>query len=254
MSKPISQTNDSLLEAKLQDAVQLCLFNNRAHFIGFLDEREAEFAKKVMSKSAFKNYMFWGGHDASERVVFGAFPDYMAPEESSFPIMPITATFRNNDTLSHRDFLGALMSAGVNRDTLGDLLVEEGRCVLFVKAEVAEFILLQITKIGRVGVKLVKGMQEPLPQGKNFATFTDVVASARLDCMVAAAISTSREKASAMITAGMVMLNHVETVSVSAVVHDGDKLSVRGKGRFVLDQIGPVTKKGRLSIAGRKYI
>ncbi|HEX3038285.1 MAG TPA: YlmH/Sll1252 family protein [Oscillospiraceae bacterium] len=254
MSKPLSQTNDSLLEAKLQDAVQLCISHNRAHFIGFLDEREAEFAKKIMLKSAFKNYMLWGGHDASERVVFGAFPDYMVPDDTAFPIVPITATFRNSDTLSHRDFLGALMSAGVNRDTLGDLLVEEGRCVLFVKAEVVEFILLQTTKIGRVGVKLVKGMQEPLPQGRNFAPFTAVVASSRLDCIVAAAVSTSREKASAMITAGTVMLNHVETTSVSAVVHDGDKLSVRGKGRFVLDQIGPVTKKGRLSIAGRKYI
>lgn len=254
MSKTLPQTNDSLLEAKLQDAAKLCSSNNRPHFIGFLDEREAELTERIMKKSAFKNYMLWGGQEASERVVFGAFPDYMEPDTSAFPIVPITATFRTGDTLSHRDFLGALMAAGINRDTLGDLLVEEGRCVLFVKAEIAEYVLQQITKIGRVGVKLEKGMREPLPQGRKFSPFSAVVASSRLDCIVAAAISTSREKASTLIESGAVLLNHVETTSVSVTVHDGDKLSIRGKGRFVLDQIGPVTKKGRLSIAGRKYI
>lgn len=246
--------DDEVLEAKLRDALRLAQSGGRPRFVGFLDERQAASAQKLMDHLCFKNYMLWGGHENSERVVFGAFPDYMTPDDTNFPIVPITAAFRSSDTLSHRDFLGALMSAGVNRDTLGDLLVEEGRCVMFVKAEVADFILLQIAKIGGVGVKLTKGMQEPLPQGRNFAPFTAVVASSRLDCIVAAAVCTSREKASEMITAGLVMLNHMVTTSVSAVVHDGDKLSVRGKGRFVLDQIGPVTKKGRLSIAGRKYI
>lgn len=254
MHKSLTQTNSSLLQAKLDDAVQLCISHNRPHFVGFLDECEAVFAQTVMQKSAFKNYMLWGGYEASERVVFGTFPDFISPDYETFPIIPITATFRNSDILSHRDFLGALMSAGINRDTLGDLLVEEGRCVMFVKAEIAPFVLSQITKIGGVGVKLIKGVHQPLPQGSDFAYFSAVVASSRLDCLVAAAVPTSREKASAMIAAGMVMVNHVEVISISVAVHAGDKLSIRGKGRFILDQIGPVTKKGRLSIAGRKYI
>ena len=81
-----------------------------------------------------------------------------------------------------------------------------------------------------------------------------MIASARLDCAVAAALGTSREKASAIIRSGLVMLNHEETDSVSLAVGDGDIISIRGKGRFILDSVGPPTKKGRLKLAGRKYI
>ena len=98
------------------------------------------------------------------------------------------------------------------------------------------------------------GVTGPLPQAGNFEDFSAVVASARLDCIVAATIGTSREKSSELIRTGLVMLNHEVNTSVSAAVEQGSKVSVRGKGRFVFDRLGPVTKKGRLSIAGRKYI
>ena len=71
---------------------------------------------------------------------------------------------------------------------------------------------------------------------------------------VAAALGASREKASGLVAAGLVALNHEETLSPSREVKDGDRLSVRGKGRFLLDQVGPPTKKGRLKLSGRKYL
>lgn len=246
--------DDEVLEAKLRDAVRLAQSGGRARFVGFLDERQAASAQKLMDYLCFKNYMLWGGYENSERVVFGAFPDFLEPDAAYFPVTPLTATFRSCDSLSHRDFLGALLANGIVRETLGDILVEEGRCVLFARSEITGFILSQISKIGRVGVKLTEGATEPLPQGGSFADFSAVVASARLDCIVAAAAGVSREKASGMITAGLVMLNHEVTTSASAQVPEGAKISVRGKGRFILDRLGPVTKKGRLSIAGRKYI
>ncbi len=248
------KSDDAVLEAKLRDAVRLAQSGARPRFVGFLDERQAVAAQKLMSNISFKNYMLWGGHDDSERVVFGAFPDFLAPDSSSFPITPVTAAFRRCDSLSHRDFLGALLANGIQRETLGDILVGEGRCVLFARSEITEFILTQTEKIGRVGVTLTAGAVEPLPAGGKFEDFSAVVASARLDCIVAAAVGTSREKSSELIRAGLITLNHEVNTSVSASVAEGSKLSIRGKGRFVLDRIGPVTKKGRLSIAGRKYI
>lgn len=125
---------------------------------------------------------------------------------------------------------------------------------MFSRAEVAEFLLQQTDKIGRVGVTLSRGAQEPLPVPHTFAPFSGVVASARLDCIVALAAGVSREKAAGLVSAGVVMLNHEVVTSVSTQVTEEAKLSIRGKGRYILDRIGPVTKKGRLSIAGRKYI
>lgn len=248
------QSADAILEAKLCDAVRLAQSGSQPRFVGFLDERQALAAQKTINHILFKNYMLYGGYDGSERVVFGAFPDFIAPDAAKFPISAVTASYRACDRLTHRDFLGALLANGIQRETLGDILVEEGRCVIFARSEISEFILSQTQKIGRVGVRLVKGAMQPLPSGRNFEDFSAVVASARLDCIVAAAIGTSREKSSEIIRAGLVMLNHEVNTSVSAVVAPDSKLSIRGKGRFVLDRLGPMTKKGRLSIAGRKYI
>ena len=65
--------------ARIQDAVDLCDKRHKPQFIGFLDEKEQLYTEKITSQMGFKNYMFWGGHTSSERVVFGAFPDYIEP-------------------------------------------------------------------------------------------------------------------------------------------------------------------------------
>lgn len=245
--------DDAVLEAKLKDAVRIAE-HGRLHFVGFLDERQAGVAQSCMRRAGFSNYLLWGGYEEAERVLFGAFPDYLEACPQEFPLETITASYRGCDQLTHRDFLGALLSKGVVRETLGDILVEPGRAVLFARAEIADFLLQQTEKIGRVGVKLARGAQEPLPEAHTFAPFSGVVASARLDCIAALAVGLSREKAAGLISAGLVMLNHEVVTSVSTQVPEGAKLSVRGKGRYILDRVGPVTKKGRLSVAGRKYI
>ncbi len=242
-----------LLSARICDAVDLCARRHKPQFIGFLDEREQAYAEKSILQTGFKNYMLWGGYASSERVVFGAFPDYMEPDGSCFPIKAVTASFRSCDQLSHRDFLGALLSLGIERETLGDFLIEDGRCVFFVREEVAPYVLAQVKKIGRVGVVLQEGATLPLPAGRGFAAFSFVIASLRLDCTVAALAGCSREKSCAAIGAGLVTRNYEVALSPSQQVEPGDKISIRGKGKFVLDRIGAVTKKGRISIHGRKY-
>jgi len=248
------QSDDSVLKPKLCDAVRLAENGGSPHFVGFLDERQALAAQQIMAHMHYENYMLYGGYEGSERMVFGAFPDFAEPDAEKFPITAITASFRSCDKLSHRDFLGALLANGIIRETIGDILVGDGTCVLYSRSEITDFILSQTTKIGRVGVKLEIGVTAPLPQSDKFEDFSTVVASARLDCMVAAVIGMSREKSAELVRAGLVMLDHKVNTSVSAAVEQGSKISVRGKGRFVFDRLGPVTKKGRLSIAGRKYI
>lgn len=246
-------TEDAVLEAKLEDACRFAS-NGRPHFIGFLDERQAALAERQMRRFGFTNYMLWGGTDEAERVLFGAFPDYMEPAAELFPMETLTFSYRSCDALTHRDFLGALLSKGIVRETVGDILVETGRSVLFVREEIAPFLTQQVDKIGRVGVRISPGASLPYPEPHTFSPFSGVVASARLDCIAALALGLSREKAADLVRAGLVMLNHEVQSSASAQVAEGDKLSVRGKGRYVLDRLGPMTKKGRLSVAGRKYI
>lgn len=248
------QTEDEILRAKLRDAVRLARSGSGAHFVGFLDEHEAAVAEAFVQAEHFADYMLWGGFPEAERVCFGAFPEWMEPAGDAFPIETVTAAFRSCDSLSHRDFLGALIGAGITREVLGDILPEDGRCVFFLRSEMADFLLSQITKIGRVGVKLQRGVALPLPQAHHYQPFSTVIASARLDCVAAACTGLSREKAQVLLSSGAVQVDHVPVCDADFAVREGSLLSVRGKGRFRIDALSQPTKKGRLRLEGRKFI
>lgn len=241
-----------LFEAKIADCVRLG--EKRPSFLGFLDLSERAYAEDYLRRSHAQNYLFFGGWADAERVVLGVFPDYLEPDEALFPLVGLTVQFRKQDVLSHRDFLGSFLAQGVVRASVGDILVEEGRAVLFVKTELAPHFLSQIEKIGRVGTHITEGFSEPLPAAHSFQPVSGVIASERLDCLVALLVSSGREKAAQMISGGFVSVNHRETLSVSARICEGDTISIRRYGRFIVDSLGPKTKKGRLSIKCRKYI
>ena len=64
----------------------------------------------------------------------------------------------------------------------------------------------------------------------------------------------SRGEAVSLISAGNVSLNWETVVSQSKTVEQSSILSVKGHGRFKIDSIGGVTKKGRIFITVKKFI
>lgn len=246
----MAQDSIELFSAKLRDAVSIS--QKRPYFLGFLDEREAAYAKEFLTCEK-RVHLFWGGYSEAERVILGLFPDYLEPQPEQFPLGPLTLTFREEDVLTHRDFLGSLMALGIERTTVGDILPETGRCVIFAREEMRDYICQNLRKIGRVGVKIREGAEEPLPLHREFEEITGVVASGRLDCLVGLFCKTSREKAVGLIRQGLVSQNHREIYSPSERVQEGDLVSIRTRGRFVVDRLGPPTNKGRLAVTCRKY-
>ena len=247
----MAQDTRQLLEAKVRDCLRMA--QRRPCFLGFLDESQRAQCQDLLKWEKGTSFLFWGGYDQAERTMLGFFPDYLEPSAQEFPLEAVTFRYRAGDKLSHRDFLGSFMALGVERDVLGDILVGEGCCVAFLRREMAPYFLDNIRKIGRVGVKASLGAEEPLPVRREFQELSGVVASARLDCLVGLLCRTSREKAAGLITAGAVQRNHWETYSQGERVEEGDVLSIRKYGKFIIDQLGPLTAKGRLSVKCRKY-
>ena len=239
-----------LLPARIDDLKQISEKSNSPKFIGFLTAEETAIAVKRFSIN--EKHTVFGGYEGAERVMLGVLPDWC--DDPIFPITAITFTYRTCDKLSHRDFLGALMALGVTRETVGDILIEDGRAVVFVTSDISKFVLTQIEKVGNVGVTLSEGYDTPLPQMGKKLECSETVASVRLDCVVAAICNMSRTQASEKITDGLVMVNSVCITKPTLSVRAYDKITIRQKGKFEILSCNEMSKKGRIILKYNKYI
>lgn len=242
---------EKVFAARVKDTAEQSFRTERPKFLGFLSESETAKADELLKNSGTA-YEFFGGFDNADRVMLCCKPAWC--EKADFPIKAITAVFRECDLLSHRDILGALMGLGISRESVGDILIEKGRAVFFVTDEIAKFVLSQLNKAGRVGIKLKAGAQEPLPQMSELVFLRETVASLRLDCVVGAIAKVSRANAVSLIEDGLVAIGGIPTAKTTKMVSVGDKITVRGKGKFTVVSCGDVTKKGRTVLEYSKYV
>lgn len=242
-----------IIVPRVRDAARLCEISGIPKFVGFLTPVEAAVAVSAAAKSGYK-YEIFGGYEGAERVFFGVFPQWCAEKQQFYPIKAVTFAYRRQDKLSHRDFLGSLMSLGIKRESVGDILTEEGRAVAFLSAEILKCVLTGIEKVGSVGVTVTEGYTMPLPGGSSAKEITETVASLRLDAVVAALIGTSRAKAAELIEQKLVSVNSVVSEKGVKMVRSGDIITVRGKGRFIIDSAEDKTRKDRTIIKVKKFI
>lgn len=245
---------DRLFASHTADIAEICERKHIARFTAFLDGNQEEIARSVLGNIGFENFMFYGGFEGASRCVLGVFPPYSECEESEFPITALEIRYREEKGLSHRDFLGAFMSCGINRNMVGDIIVNDGYTVAFVYSTVAGSILNEVKKIGSEGVKISETVSPKIIINENFQEISGTVSSLRADCVLSLVLRLSREKTAQLIKSGNVVLNCKNCVSVSHEMNCGDVFSVRGFGKFVLSSINGVTKKDRLHITVKKYI
>lgn len=241
-----------MLSARISDAVKSAA-SGTEKYLGFLGTADTSLALKAAKTAGVETAVF-GGYDGAERVYVGFLPEWLSADNASFPIAPVTFSYRERDTLSHRDFLGTLMALGIERDTVGDILIEKGRAVVFVSESIAKFVLTQCSKVGRVGVTLTSGCTYPLPERGGLEEIKITVSSERVDAVVASLCKTSRNTAAAMIADGTVFIDGIEANKPTTQVREGTGLVVRGYGRFIIEAFSGTTKKGRLVINAKKYI
>ncbi len=251
--------DEKILAAHLSDMVEGCCKSFRPCFTFFLTERECVVAENVLNRLCGSEdtpcFLAYGGYEGAQRRVMGFFPPYGEADFSLFPITAVKFTYRREDKLSHRDFLGCLMNLQIERRLIGDIICDEGKAFALMNDNAAELAISSVTKVGRVGVKTAIADKSDLIVRHDFFKETRAsVASMRLDCILASAVNISREKAAILIRSGGVSVNHIQRESVSHTVNDGDLLSVKGFGRFLISADGGETRKGRLHITVKKYL
>ena len=195
---------DKVLLARLWDKIQSGMRKNIMASTCFLSLRELDMARYLFGEQ--EGLVSFGGYADAERQMLVYLPEYLddaalAGEDS--PVVCIRATFYEGDSPSHRDFLGALMGAGISRESVGDICVSKGNCDFFVTAEIAPYLLQSFTGAGRTKLRLetipLTEVQVPEPETK---TITDTVASVRLDSVIASGFRIGRSLAAQYISAG----------------------------------------------------
>ena len=256
IEKIAQSPEDRVLLAKLWDKIQSgirrCIMANTC----FLTPREQEMARFLFG--AEPGLLFFGGYEDAERKMLVYLPEYLEEDclfEGDSPIVCLRATFFEEDTLSHRDFLGGLMGEGIARETVGDICVGKGSCDFFVTAEIAPYIEQNFLSAGRTRVHLSKihlrDAQIPEPEVKEIK---DTVASMRLDSVISSGFRIGRSLAVQYIHAGKAAIDGLPCEKPDKVVSEGMKISVRGLGKIKLATVNGKTKKDRISVTIHRYV
>lgn len=180
---------------------------------------------------------------------------YGLEEETGAFFCPLRLVGSGYESLSHRDWLGAVMGLGIKRETVGDICFYKGEAYVLCDSTAARFISEELTYAGR---DKVRAEACSLPEGfaieNDFEEIRQNVASPRLDGVLRALLSISRESAASLVESGLTEVNYFTEDRVDMKVSAGDVISVRGYGKFVVDSVDSVTKKGRIRLEARKYI
>jgi len=212
----------------------------------FLDLRQQELARAVSVNNPIISWKLNGGYEEAERKRLIVYPEWCLEADAKITYLQISYKDYKEQSLGHRDYLGALLNLGVKREKLGDIVVYNCNAFLIADTDIADFINNQLTRVkhSNVWVQIIDKeafvFEPPI-----LKTLQVTLASLRLDAAVAAAFNLSRSDANSTIESGNVKLNQMDIYKSSTVLKPGDLISVRGRGRFKIDEVGGLSRKGR---------
>lgn len=212
--------------------------------------------QSLVEASAESEYLLWGGYENAERKIaaFGSEDICGYKEEMPIKIVKIEPVSKKfSDTLTHRDFLGALMSLGVKREVTGDILIKDNIGYVLCIDTIAEFLKDNISQVKHTSVKCeildeLPDIAKAEPVSKEL-----LVSSERIDAVISAVFNLSRSDAKELFADRKIFSDSREVSSPSMTAVEGSIISVRGKGRFKYNGIIRQTKKGRMSISVEIY-
>ncbi len=260
--KDYKNQEDKLLLAKVLDRLEFSKGKNKIENTDFLNLYEQDLVDKFLKKIKFTNYYFFGGTGEAERKILIIYPEKLTEEMARknhtkmISVIKIKLPIELNDEFDHRRYLGAIMKLGIEREKIGDISVKSRGAEIIVKNEVQEFLVQNLGSLTRfsqaeITVENIENMQEIEAQKMEI---TEIVASLRLDNIVASLARTSRNKAVEILEQERVFLNFKNETKASKQVKVGDIITIRGKGRFEFKEISGNTRKGRFVIKIDKYI
>lgn len=244
------------MEKRLLELGQTAYQRGIATYSDFLNLNEQNILHGIRAKLSYLKIESFGGYETAERQMAAFVPDapLFCPEYpiACVRISPVSKKF--SESLSHRDYLGAVLNLGLDRCKTGDILVEEEQAYLFCQEKIADFICENLTRIRHTAIAAGRVEKEGFFYEPKTQEITGTVASVRLDSLLSLAFGASRSSLTGLIEGGKVFVGGKLVTSNGYQPKEGDMISLRGMGRFRYQESGGQSKKGRTYVTILKYI
>ena len=248
---------DELTTRRFSDLAEISLRQGRYTFTTFLTEAECSDFYSIRNTLPNVGVAIFGGYENAERVMLRFGDAESLGWEEPFPIScirisPLSMKFA--DDLSHRDVLGAVMHLGIERSEIGDILISDKEAYLFCTQTMAEYLCRELNKVRHTSVRCT--ITEELPQSITQARKEGEIqiASERIDAVIAKIYRISRSDCLELFQRPLVFVNSRNMESGSHLLKEGDKVSVRGYGKFRFLGIIGETRKGNKIAKYEQYI
>lgn len=246
---------DRFLGDFILDKANKILKRKSTESTNFLNPYQRKVALGIVKQISGINYLTEGGYKKAERKRIVLFPNYLFPDhiDSTVTILQIDGNF-DFKSLSHKDYLGAILSLGIKREMIGDILVHDNFAQIIVANELNDFIKLNFKKVNEVPIELSEiekdGIVIPTKNTKNIPT---TVASMRLDAVASAGFGDSRNKISRDIKNNRVKLNFRYVNDPAYEVEVEDLISIRHRGRVEIAERRGFSNRGRIKLLLIRY-
>ena len=240
----------------LKDLAERSYQNNLYTFTNFLDEAQISQLRSMERELSYAGLTLFGGSEHADRCVARFGREDALGYDQPFPILCLCiapSMEKYGEVLSHRDYLGALMSLGVERDLIGDIYVAEKTAYVFCLEHIADYIKENLTTVRHTDVRVSILEHAPETAGPVLEKRMIIVASERLDAVISQVFGLSRSRSLSLFPQGKVFVNGRQISNNSTTCHPSDKISARGYGKFIYDGLEGTTGKGRLRILLRVY-
>ena len=141
-------SEQDFLAGKIEDLIRRESRGEWMVFSSFLTPEECVRAEYICKREGAP-YLFYGGYEGAERKILAISSAEIEELKNSYPIILMQMQCSDISAISNRDVLGALMATGIRRDVLGDIIVRGGKALLFVAAHIADFLIQNVSSVGR---------------------------------------------------------------------------------------------------------
>ncbi|WP_125581061.1 YlmH family RNA-binding protein [Lacticaseibacillus suibinensis] len=236
---------------ELAEHLNLAATEYRPVLTDFLDPRQIHIARVLTGSDGDVKCHVFGGYIGAERARIIFAPAYFAPDLIDFEVAPLEINYPEKFAeMHHSNVLGTMANAGIKRTAFGDIITDGQRWQLFTTQTMSDWVQSNITKIGRIGVRLEPiGLDQVVTPANDWQPLEFSVTTLRLDSLVAHAFSMSRARAKALVEAQKVRLNFEVMTRPDEPVGQADLISVRGFGRVRITALLGISKKGKQRLA-----